>query len=364
MISSTDFAAAPAVDSGTFNRVPGMTIRKTDGTPDTDHWGPLAKTVDMLSITSSTKLQFHGIKLSLAPNMRDTWAEISDQMDSAIGKFMDGDLSGEELGAQFQQLSHELYEASVQAGYPDAVPRSDQEQGCTEAFYSEFRRKILSIALQRNNEQGRQYVTGEMNARRVYKYYNADYYYKSEDAIAAITKGMDELVQDRGWDYTMTDYMGKGLDLYANFNTVFSNRTEGERYCLDPETAPPRGFEWFYQTGSASQPAITARSIIEQYDDGSERIIYQKVRTKFDPADYLTANTWVAYTGKDSTRYTVNLDVIFQDEKSDLMNLGSLLSFDIGEESETLNTFLNNLQLYPKHYFNMHRRPASFDRCI
>lgn len=56
--------------------------------------------------------------------------------------------------------------------------------------------------------------------------------------------------------------------------------------------------------------------------------------------------------------------MIFKGDKSDLFNAGDLLSFAVGDESEALNAFLRNLQLYPKNYFSQYYRPASFNCCI
>ena len=364
MISSVDFVSVPAARSGkakAVSEIPGAVVKKAAGTPDTDVYEPTAAVADKLKhMSGSTKFRFSGTILSLVPNMQDAWAEISAQMDGAIGKFMDGSLSGGELSAEFQRLSHGLYEASVQAGYPDAAPRPDQEPGCTEAFYGEFRRRILSIALQRNNEQGRQYVTGELNQKRTYKYYNADFYYKSEDAIAAVTQGMKELARDHGWDGRITDYLGKGLNLYANFNTVFSDSTRLERYCLDPKAVPPPGFAWFYETGGSPEPAAALACVRQTNPDGSETVLYQKRRTKFDPLDLFTARTWVTCTGKDGVRHPAYRHIIFHDQKSDRMNLGSLLSFDTGEESDAVNAFLKKMQLYPMDYFAPGNRCTGF----
>lgn len=304
--------------------------------------------------------------LGLSPKTRGFWSDISGRVDDAIGKYLDGTMSEDELASSFQNLSHEVYESTARVGYPVPFVDETMEQACTEAMYDTFREKILSAAVQRNNAEGRQYVTGKMCPQRTWKYYNADYYYKSEEAIAAVTKGMEEFAQDRGWAWTVPDYKGKNM--YYNFNTAFSNNfCLDEQYILDPDMVPPEGFEWFYQTGGSSGPIIATPVSIITHADGTEEYVEQgqrTQRTKFDPTDYYTANTWAAYTDKNGQRHMVSKDIIFKGDKSDLFNAGDLLSFALGDESEGLNAFLHNLQLYPKNYFSMYHRPAIFDRCV
>lgn len=298
--------------------------------------------------------------------VRDAWRDVSGRADEAIGKFMDGTMNGEELASQFQTLAHEMFESAAKVGYPIPLIDETMEQACTEAMYDNFREKILSAAVQRNNAEGRQYVTGEMCPQRTWKYYNADYYYKSEDAIAAVTRGMEEFAQDRGWEWSVPDYKGKNM--YYNFNTAFSNNfCLDSQYVLDPDMVPPEGFEWFYQTGGSSGPVVATPVTIITHADGTEEYVEQgqrTQRTKFDPTDYYTAKTWAAYTDKNGQRHVVSKDIVFKGDKGDLFNAGGLLRFAVGDESEALNAFLHNLQLYPKNYFSMYCRPASFDRCI
>lgn len=304
--------------------------------------------------------------LEASPKTRDAWREISGRADAAIGKFMDGTMSEDELASQFQTLAHEMYEATARVGYPLPFVDSSMEQACTEAMYDAFRERILSIAVQRNNAEGKQYVTGEMCPQRTWQYYNADYYYKSEDTIAVVTKGMEEFVQDRGWKWTVPDYRGKGLNMYHNFNTAFSNSfCLDTQYILDPDMVPPQGFEWFYQTGGYPRGAyVQMISHTTAHADGTQTTTYYHQPDQFDSEDPYTATTWAAYTDKNGERHVVSKDIIFKGDKSDLMKAGALLSFAVGDESEALNDFLNNLQLYPKNYFSLYYRPTSFNCCI
>lgn len=298
--------------------------------------------------------------------VREAWRDVSGRADEAIGKFMDGTMNGDELASCFQTLAHEMYESTARAAYPIPFVGETMEQACIEAMYDNFREKILGAAVQRNNAEGKQYVTGEMCPQRTWKYYNADYYYKSEHAIAAVTRGMEEFAQDQGWEWTVPDYRGKNL--YCNFNTALSNNfCLDEQHILDPDMVPPEGFEWFYQTGGSSGPIIATPVSIITNADGTEKVVYQgqqRQRTKFDPTDYFTATTWAAYTDKEGNRHVVSKDIIFKGDKDDLFNVGDLLVFDLDGEREGLNAFLRNLQLYSKNYFSRYDRPASFNRCV
>lgn len=323
-----------------------------DKVENIDKWGGI-KPLTLDEQIANMKTKFAAGSLQYYPKTQDIWKNISDQADSAIGKFMDGTLSEEELSSTFQTLAHDLFESTAKVGYPIPLLAPYQEQACTEAVYDEFRAKILSIAVQRNNNEGKQYITGELTAMRKYKYYNADYYYKSEAAIAAVTKGMDEFVQERGWDYTMPDYKGQKSNLYYNFNTAFSNNfCVEEQYLLDPDMKPPEGFEWFFETGGKYRSTVTPDSLTIKHQDGSRDTYVYKTRDKFDPDDFYTGTTWAAYIDENGNRQVVSKDIIFHDEKSDLMNVGDLLNFGSEKKHDFANQFLKNLQLYPMSYFS------------
>ena len=122
------------------------------------------------------------------------------------------------------------------------------EQAKMKTFYGEFRRKILSSAVCRSVEEGKQYVAGDPSGARNWKYYNSDYYYQSEAAISAVSKGIMDIAQRKGYDdFSIPDYKAKGLNEYYNFNTAFSNSfAVSEQYILNPDAVPPRNFQWFF----------------------------------------------------------------------------------------------------------------------
>lgn len=367
-LSNGDMQYTNPYGTWTFQKVP---LQKLDGDgikPNLDKWDGVSSeilTFDGKQFTQEDQLnalkrQFMSHSLASNKQMQDAWDDISGRVDNAIEQFMDGTMSEDQLSDLFQSLAHELFEESCKAGYPLPIVSNDKEQAVAEAFYDEARRRILDIAVKRNNEQGEQYITGEMNIRRTYKYYNSDYYYKSEAAIAAITKGMEDLAQANDWDFTIPDYKGKGMDQYYNFNTALSNQFQTrEQYLIDPDMEPPQGFEWFFETGGDPHIFVLEGQVITN-TDGSETVVPLPSRTKFDPIDYLTGNTWFAYTDKNGERHVFSTDVIFRNEKSDLMNVGSLFKLPDDEEWDAVRRFLKNLQLYPKGYFTRNADPVSF----
>jgi len=336
----------------TFTEVPLKTL---DYTPNMDNWTTV-ETSTYEGRLSSIKSRFTCGSLEGSAKMRDVWTDISSRADAAIEQFIDGTMNKDKFAEQFQSLANELFETSCRVGYPIPLVDTAKEQAVSEAFYDEVRRRILDIAVKRNNEQGKQYVTGEMNYQRSWKYYNSDYYYKSEAAIVAATKGMEEMGQVNNWNFTIPDYKGKGWNLYYNFNTAFSNNFFlSDQYLIDPDVEPPQGFEWFFQTGGDrdkySHYGVLERKITT-HADRSETVIQLINRDKFDPTDFLTGNTWIAYTDQNGKHHVLSKDIIFENKNSDLMNVGSLFELPVDEEWDKVEKFLRNLQLYPKGYFS------------
>lgn len=200
------------------------------------------------------KKYYSDIALSQSP-VANVKKEVDAKTSTAINSFFDGTVSEDELADTFQTLAGQLSDACESAGYPSPLRSVGAMQALTETFYSEFRRKILETAVQRGNQEGKQYFTGEMNAQRNWKYYNSDYYFKSEAAISAITDGLNELAQGPAYeDFTLPDYKAEGLNLYYNYNTAFSNGfAVDEQFMLDPDAVPPENFQWFYQSGGIHQ---------------------------------------------------------------------------------------------------------------
>lgn len=283
--------------------------------------------------------------------------EVDARTADVINGFFDGTVSEEELADTFQALAGKLSSACEDAGYPIPLRSVGATQALTETFYSEFRRKILDIAVQRGNQEGKQYVTGEMNAQRNWKYYNSDYYFKSEAAISAITGGLNELAQGPAYEgFTLRDYKAEGLNLYYNYNTAFSNSISmDEQFLLNPDMVPPRDFQWFYQSGGDSAKRVfDADSLTVSRPDGTVEAFYDYRPTSFDPTDSRTAATWASYRDAQGNQHLVSADFFYNFSKDDLRNASELLNFTQGDPAQdtAANRFLKNLQVYSKGYFS------------
>ena len=236
-------------------------------------------------------------------------------------------------------------------------PLSASQKEIAANFYDAFREKILSVAVQRNNAEGEQYITGDMNVQRNWSYYNSDYYYASEAAISAITEGAQSVSQEYGSSFEVPDYMAQGrTDLY-NFNTALSGDpfvVSDYHYIIDPDVAPPENFKWFYEKGGdAYSTTIRFDSFTVEDADGNKTVT-DYTTDVFDPKDPRKAQTWVSYTDENGVEHRLSTDIVFNNSKEDLRNVADLLSFSDKDtdKASMLNQFLSNLQIYPKRYFD------------
>ena len=305
------------------------------------------------------KDSFRDFALSRSP-VAGVKEEIDAQTDAAINGFFDGTVSEEDLADTFRSLAERFSSACEDAGYPCPLPSKGMTQAMTETFYSGFRRKILETAVQRNNAEGERYVTGEMNAQRNWKYYNSDYYFKSEAAISAITNGLEQLTQEPSYEgFTLPDYKAEGMELYYNFNSAFSCRyaqdgrflSDGQ-FMLNPDMVPPENFQWFYQSGGGERGELTARLVSIQYPDGTTELLGHTT-PGFDPTDPTKATTWAFYRDAQGSRHIVSANFTYNFSKDDLRNVAKLLSFTQGDPAQdaAVNRFLSNLQVYSNGYW-------------
>ena len=108
---------------------------------------------------------FSDIALSRSP-VADVKKEVDAETETVINGFFDGTVSEEELSDAFQSLAEKFSSACKDAGYP--IPLGWDKgitQTFTDTFYGEFRRKILDAAVQRNFQEGKQYITGLYHPR-------------------------------------------------------------------------------------------------------------------------------------------------------------------------------------------------------
>lgn len=326
---------------GENNNTDISTWKKVDTSPEARkaHWKPY----------------FQDHTISRNPAMATAKSGIDAETDLVIGQFLDGTMSEDELSEKFQSLANRFADACRRNDYPLPLRDTMMEQSMLETFYSEFRQKLLTAAVDRNYKEGEQYLTGNMNAQRSFKYYNSDYYYKTEAGISALTGGVMKLAEEWGCqDFTLPDYKAKGLNLYYNFNTAFSNRFQvSEQYLLDPDMVPPEHFQWFFQTGGdSSSNMIQVHSLTIEHPDGTMEFIDYRT-PGFDPTDPMKGNTWAAYRDSNGVTHKVSTDILFHYNKTDLSRVSQLLQFSgAGTDQESAaNRFLSNLQVYPKWYF-------------
>lgn len=286
-------------------------------------------------------------------------SEHSSRIEECINQFFDGTMSESELQAEYgEMLKKELFGSMENP--PSPLTESQKETAMD--FYNAFRQKILSVAVERNNAEGEQYITGDMNVQRSWSYYNSDYYYTSESAISAITNATQTISQEYDTTFEVPDYLKQGKTNLYNFNTALEGDpfiVSDYHYIVDPDVAPPKNFKWFYQTGGDPYNCIRMTSFGTIDENGNEVIEKDFTTDEFDPTDPSKAQTWVSYTDEDGVEHRLSTDIVFDDSKDDLRNMLNLLSFSDkdADKANLLNKFLPNLQIYPKGYFD--RFPVS-----
>ncbi|MBD5152094.1 MAG: hypothetical protein HDT16_06305 [Oscillibacter sp.] len=314
--------------------------------------------------------------------LRDFAKTIYEERDRAINDFYDGKLSAQGLTDKFRDLL-----TRYRQGYDDRVPLGVDyytEEAMTELFYSDFRASLLNIAVERNNAEGRQYITGRIsdaiNGERNWKYYNSDYYFASENALAAITEGLDQYVEIRkselagwegvpGFEIDIPDYKAKGMDECYNFNSSWSAYTynvcyrgDADQFMRDYDQVPPKDFEWFYQSGGCNGSVHYNHP---QFISDGANTYYQKPPTAFDPEDRYSATTWASYTDSNGKKHFVStdfayrsIDSAFKYHSQGLYVVSSLLQFT-GNKREDIpyNKFLDSLQVCSKGYYRAFAKP-------
>ncbi len=299
---------------------------------------------------------FSPAAMTMSPVIADAAKEVYGEAGAAIGKFYDGTLSAEELSDTYERLSGKLQSECEDRGYPMPLWSGAMGPALQECFYGEFRRMVLDEAVQRNNAEGKHYIPGELTAQRNWTYYNSDYYYRSEDAISALTDKFNAMAQAKGWEdkVSVPDYKARGLNLYNNFNSALSNHFNvDDQFIIDTDQVPPRDFRWFYQSGGSDGRTTSVTSLtIEQPDGTTEFIDY--TTPDFDPTDPMKGTTWAAYKDENGQWQYDSADFTYDYSKADLKNVASLLEFagKSGASRDAAAQFIKNLRLYPAGYFS------------
>lgn len=294
---------------------------------------------------------------------------INMERDAAINQFLDGNMSQDELANTFEHLLNKFRNACNVNSYltPLGLGRYEDE-GMSEAFYSDFRASILKLAVQRNDEEGKQYITGEIDTQRNWKYYNSDYYYMTEDALAALDKGLEQFLEHvdiKDYKLDIPDYKAEGRDNCYNFNSAWSAYMpsaswygEADQFMKDYDAVPPKGFEWFYQSGGDAASCLAGQEIHWRLGEGTPAL---PTHIPFDENDPYSASTWAAYRDSNGVRHMVSTDFAYDDSKNDIKTVSSLLKFTGNKKEDAVfNRFLSSLQVCAKGHY----RRFDMDRAI
>lgn len=317
------------------------------------------RTIPAVETRTAWRAEFCPDIMSHDPAISDVYNGIMGQADRAIDRFLEGNLSEEELASQFESMLTTFGEKCEERGYPH--PLFCEGKGViqcrTESFYDEFRRRILQAAVDKNNAEGRKYLTGNAGPGSDWRYYNADYYYKSEAALSAITDGLMSYTTDR-WgyeDFTLRDYAAEKMNLYNNFNSAWCNKFDlDQQYIIDENQAPPEGFKWFYQCGSTE--GGNRLLSMKEYDPrtGRTRILMMNEPDPnvFDPTWPYSATMWASFRDEDGKEHRVSKIFAFDRNEPDLRGVSDLLHFaGKGKAAQAASRFLENLQVYTVGYF-------------
>ena len=277
-----------------------------------------------------------------SPVVSDVYREVDSGMDEAVNRYLDGEMTDGELTETVHSLLARLCDTCNQRGYPTPLGGGVYgEQAMADEFYSQFRTKLLDEAVSRNNAEGVRYAANGKNGS--WQYYNSDYYYKTEAAMAAAKSGVTDFCREKGYeDFSFTDRRDEwklevvGFNYYDDFNSFKSPQT-----FVNEDQAPPEDFVWFYETG------------------GSENICFVGGKAAnasvFDPENPLSARMWVSYKNADGEQKRSGATFAYDRSKDDLKSVAALLAITGGDAA--LNRFLQNLQVFSKGHFE--RYPAA-----
>lgn len=224
-------------ESGSYDKMKFTTLPKGFGLMDI----PYLKTAEKYPLET----RFRPTVQSGNAKMAVINEEIETQTKALAKDYYDGKISGEELKSRYKELAKQYFQGNFDNHFISGRDTAENK-AMSEAFYTEFRRQGIGGATSACFEKGLEFRKGDPAAAT---YYNADYYYMSEDFTKAITEAASELSKENGLgEFEVPDYSGDSFALYNNFNTAW-NGYRG-RSMTDTSAVPPRGFEFYFQSGT------------------------------------------------------------------------------------------------------------------
>lgn len=312
-----------------------------DDSVNQPHWKQLENVKEMF---------FSGAEFGINSRIAGDVRAMDQEMDKLADQFFEGELDETGLANAFERLADKFISTCQEKQYPFQALKGFDEAELS-VVYDHFRASLLKSAVAHNNAEGKKQITGEMNSQRNWHYYNADYYYKSESAIAAITGRAKELAASRGFDqFEIPDYKALGKNSLYNFNSAVSGeqdyipgglRAVEEKWILDFDMVPPKDFKWFYQSGGNGGKEGVLLSVSD--GEHTETMDY----SRFDPRNPLTATVWAMLGDQ-----RISADFLFTHTPADQKNLADLLRFTPSGRKElaAVNKLLKNFKVAPKGY--------------
>lgn len=300
----------------------GWTI---DDSVNQPHWKQLENVKDMFYHGAGGSSKISGDIQS----MKQSMANLADS-------FFDGEITEEQLLGKFQSLAEKFMSTCKEKQYPFPALSGFGEAELS-FTYDCFRGAILKSAVEHNNTEGKALCSKYNNG---WHYYNADYYYKSESAISAISGKVKDMAAEKGFDqFEIPDYKAIGKNSLHNFNSAVSGESDyipgglravEEKWILDFDAVPPKGFKWFYE-GEGRNEDVTM--------------------VEGDKVDRPKSTVWAMYKDmliSDSFDFSIG-----HDQPSDIKNLAELLQFRPASRKEfaAVNKFMKSFQIAPRWYY-------------
>lgn len=295
-----------------------------DDSVNQPHWKQLEGVKEMFFANAGAK-----------PKIGEDVQAMDREMTKLAGQFFEGEITEEELAGGFERLANQFISTCKEKQYPFPTLAGFEEVELSVA-YDHFRASILKSAAAHNNAEGKALASKH---NRGWRYYNADYYYQSESAIAAISHKAKAMAAENGFEqFEIPDYQALGKNSCYNFNSAVSGESDyipgglravEEKWIMDFDMVPPEGFKWFYEGEGHQEDVVFAQG---------------------DDIPRPKSTVWAMY--KD-TLISSSFDFsVGYDQPSDVKNLADLLQFRPASKKEfaAVNQFMKNFQFFPKGY--------------